>query len=87
MEGKISLNMEFVSSPTILEEVKKDQWSSINLYRKVLGVIGIVLCSDFAELSQAKQLFSSALKHFPEAISAKCFAFQVILFFFFLLQY
>ena len=47
MEGKISLNLEFVSSPTIEEEMKKDQWSSIHVYRKVLGVIGIVLCSAF----------------------------------------
>jgi hypothetical protein len=46
-------------------------------HRRIMGVIGIVLCHNFPDLFVAKKEFANILKNFPTSIAAKGLAFEV----------
>mmetsp|Transcript_8846 Transcript_8846/g.27406 ORF Transcript_8846/g.27406 Transcript_8846/m.27406 type:complete len:1069 (+) Transcript_8846:178-3384(+) len=71
--GKIYMNMVAQR----VHDQSNNDWQEFQLHRKVLGVIGIIDCSTYTDLSVGEQEFVMLLKEqFPPSVASRCFAFE-----------
>lgn len=76
-QGKIYFTFDSVYSKEDLNELNKDEWGYFRGNRRVLGVVGIVMCEQFPDLSVAVNEFTSIVQqHFKNNAAVKCFAFH-----------
>jgi len=57
------------------KDERASSWQELQAHKKVLGVIGVVHCPQYKDLSVATKDFADCLARFPTAIESVCFGF------------
>eukprot|EP01119_Soliformovum_irregulare_P011952 TRINITY_DN3067_c0_g1_i1.p1 TRINITY_DN3067_c0_g1~~TRINITY_DN3067_c0_g1_i1.p1 ORF type:complete len:1111 (-),score=352.93 TRINITY_DN3067_c0_g1_i1:19-3351(-) len=76
-DAKIHVNFEVKTARK--KDSNIDEWAPMQCHRRILGVIGVVLCSQFPDLSDAQEEFVRETQlHGGSStfITSKCFAFE-----------
>jgi hypothetical protein len=68
-EGHLEFN--FVDTEIFISD-----WEDLQAHRKIFGVIGIVHCQKYTDLSQAIKEFREVTQRYPTSLHSACFGFE-----------